>query len=146
MLRTLFFASLIIASVGPAVEAQEWARKMFPVTQHNFGTVARGSKTEYLFTFKNLYRDDLHIVGVRTSCGCTTPSVTKDTLKTYEEAAILAHFNTGTFQGQRGATITVSIDRPQPAEVQLRVDGFIRSDILLNPGQVDLGMVDHGTP
>jgi hypothetical protein len=65
-------------------------------------------------------------------------------LKTYDEASIIAHFNTDTFLGQRGATLTVVIDKPFYAEVQLRVDGYIRSDVILNPPGVDFGTIDLG--
>jgi uncharacterized protein DUF1573 len=126
--------------------AQEWARRMFPETNYNFGVVARGAKTEHRFPFSNLYLEDVHIAGVRASCGCTTPIVTRDTLKTYEQAEIIAHFNTDRFLGQHGATLTVVLDRPQPAEVQLRVDGYIRSDVVVTPGQVELGSIPQGTP
>ena len=73
---------------------QEWARKMFKVTEHDFGSVARGAKAEFRFVFENLYLEDIHVSDVRTSCGCTTPSVETPLLKTYEQGAILAHFNT----------------------------------------------------
>ena len=52
------------------------------------------------------------------------------TLKTYEKGAIIAHFNTDTFSGQRGATLTVTIDKPFYAQVQLHVSGFIRTDVI----------------
>ncbi len=123
---------------------QEWARKMFETTDHDFGAVARGAKTEFHFKFSNIYKEDLHIVGVRSSCGCTTPTVTKDYLKTYDEAAIVAQFNTHLFQGHKSATLTVTIDKPFYAEVQLHVQGTIRTDIVVSPGSVELGSVDSG--
>jgi hypothetical protein len=129
---------------GQAATAQEWAKKMFTVTSHNFGTVAKGSKTEYRFVFRNLYKEDLHVVGVRTSCGCTSPEVTKRDLKTHETAEIVAKFNTRTFLGQHGATLTVTFDKPFHAEVQLRVAGNIRGDVTFDPPFVDLGNVDLG--
>ncbi len=122
---------------------QEWAQNMFKVREHDFGTVARGAKAEYRFVFDNIYMEDVHIAGVRTSCGCTTPSVENPSLKTYEKGAILAHFNTPTFQGARGATLTVTIDKPFYAEVQLHVKGFIRSDVVVEPGSVQVGSVDR---
>jgi hypothetical protein len=133
----------LMAHAGPAM-AQEWATKMFPVTSHNFGTVAKGSKTEYRFVFRNIYNEDLHVVGVRTSCGCTSPEVTKRDLKTHETAEVVAKFNTRTFLGQHGATITVTFDKPFRAEVQLRVAGNIRGDVTFEPPFVDLGNVDLG--
>jgi hypothetical protein len=135
---------MILAMVSGSASAQEWARKMFKETRHDFGTVARSAKTEFRFSFKNIYVEDVHVSGVRASCGCTTPWLTKDTLKTYDEGELVAHFNTDRFTGQRGATLTVTFDRPQFAEVQLRVDGYIRTDVVINPGSVEFGSIDEG--
>lgn len=136
---------LVLSLCGmQAASGQEWARKMFKVTSHDFGSVARGAKAEYLFELQNIYEEDVHISGVRSSCGCTTPSITKDTLKTWNKGGILAAFNTRSFLGQRSATITVTIDKPFFAEVQLTVEGYIRSDVVFNPGAVSLGTVDMG--
>ena len=142
-LSMLLIAGLTVSTAGPA-EAQEWATKMFSVTSHNFGTVARGSKTEFHFTLRNLYKEPVHVVGVRTSCGCTSPVVTKHDLKTHEIGEVIAAFNTRTFLGQHGATLTVTIDKPYFAEVQLRVAGNIRGDVTFDPPFVDLGNVDLG--
>ncbi|NDH93494.1 MAG: DUF1573 domain-containing protein [Planctomycetia bacterium] len=132
-----------VAANRPLV-AQEWATKMFSVTSHNFGTVAKGSKTEYRFVFRNLYVEDVHVSGVRTSCGCTSPSITQNLLKTHETSEVVAAFNTRTFLGQHGATLTVTFDRPFSAEVQLRVAGNIRGDVTFEPASVNLGNVDLG--
>lgn len=142
-LVSLVMVAGMAAASRPAT-AQEWAKKMFSVTSHNFGTVARGSKTEYRFVFRNLYEEDVHVSGVRTSCGCTSPSVTKELLKTHETSEVVAAFNTRTFLGQHGATLTVTFDRPFTAEVQLRVAGNIRGDVTFEPPSVNLGNVDLG--
>jgi hypothetical protein len=125
---------------------QEWARKMFKVTEHDFGSVAAGAKVEYEFVIENVYMEDVHLASVRTSCGCTTPRIENALLKTYDKGAIVAHFNTDRFSGQRGATLTVTIDQPFPAEVQLNVRGYIRGDVVMDPGSVEVGNVDQGTP
>ena len=124
---------------------QTWARKMFKVTEHDFGTVARGAKSEFHFEIENLYEETVHIAGVRTSCGCTSVSLTKDTLKTWEKGSVVATFNTQSFLGHRNATITVTIDKPFYAEVQLNVQGYIRSDVVFAPGAVEFGAVDAGS-
>jgi len=144
LIRCASVATLAVAFSAEAAQAQDWANKMFSVTSHNFGTVARGAKTEYRFTFRNIYKEDLHVVGVRTSCGCTSPEVSKHDLKTHETADIVAKFNTRTFLGQHGATLTVTFDKPYFAEVQLRVAGNIRGDVTFDPPFVDLGNVDLG--
>jgi hypothetical protein len=136
---------LLALSSDPAI-AQEWARKMFEEgTEHKFGVVARGAKVEYRFPIKNLYVEDVHILSVRSSCGCTTPVVTKDTIKTFETAELIAQFNTRSFTGEKNATLTVTFDKPFLAEVQVHVSGYIRSDVVLSPGSVDLGSVQQGT-
>jgi hypothetical protein len=138
-----------IALLGAALLAvpasgQEWAEKMFSVTSHNFGTVAKGSKTEFRFIYRNLYEVDVHVSSVRTSCGCTQPAITKKLIETHETGEIVAAFNTRTFLGQHGATLTVTFDQPFYAEVQLRVAGNIRGDVTFEPASVNLGNVDLG--
>ncbi len=138
--------TLLLALLAPAIcSGQEWAKKMFATTSHDFGAVARGATVEYSFKFNNPFEEDVHIASVSSSCGCTTPRVTKDLLKTYDESAVIAVFNTKSFLGQRSATLTVRIDQPFPAEVQLSIAGYIRSDIVLTPGAAEFGTVDQGT-
>jgi hypothetical protein len=145
-MRTTTISALILtlACTAPA-SAQDWATKMFTTTEHEFGTVARGSKTEFEFKLKNIYLEDVHIADVRSSCGCTRPSIVKPTLKTYEEGAILASINTAAFSGQKGATVTVTIDRPVFAQVQLHVRCYICDDVLLQPESLQFGTVRQGT-
>ncbi len=84
MIRHLALALLALASTFAAtpVSAKEWAQKMFAATKHDFGHVAHGSKTDFAFEITNCYQEDVHIADVTTSCGCTTPTITKNTLRT----------------------------------------------------------------
>jgi hypothetical protein len=147
MLRCIVFGMFVVLMNTATCDvscAQEWARKMFEVSEHDFGTVARDSDIEYRFKFKNLYKEDVHIASISSSCSCTTATVTEDTLHTYETSEIVAKFNTSAFYGQKKATITVRIDRPYYAEVQLQVEGVIRTDVSFSPGKVDLGSIGQG--
>lgn len=143
---------MLAALASSHAVAQEWAEKMFGAREHNFGAVARGADTNYRFEITNIYKQDMHILGVRSSCGCTTPSledadgnaVDKLTLKTYETGYVVAKFNTRTHLGMKGATLTVTFGAPYVAEVQLRVHGNIRSDVVFTPGAVEFGEVDQG--
>ncbi|HEX3727848.1 MAG TPA: DUF1573 domain-containing protein [Pirellulales bacterium] len=149
MLRTivlaLTFGLLVVLASAPSASAQDWATKMFNTTSHDFGPVARGSKAQFRFQIKNVYEEDAHIVSVRSSCGCTVPQVTKNDLKTFETSEIIADFNTRDFLGQKTATLTVVFDKPFRADVQLHISGVIRSDVVLQPGAIDLGTIDVGT-
>lgn len=143
-LTSLLALGLVVVGYSEASAQASWAEKMFSVTKHDFRTVGRGTKSEFHFEFKNVYEEDVHVSAVRTSCGCTTPSVTKDTLKTHETAAIVATFNTRTHIGQKAATVTVVFDKPYYAEVQLKVSGFIRTDITFDPPEVGFGEIPAG--
>jgi hypothetical protein len=144
VLRNVLAFSICCMLAGPSAIAQDWAAKMFQTTSHDFGTVARGTKAQFRFQVKNIYEEDAHITSVRSSCGCTTPQVTKPDLKTFETGEIVADFNTRDFLGHKSATLTVHFDRPFTAEVQLQVAGFIQGDIVLQPGALDLGTIDLG--
>ena len=107
MLRT-FIAAIVVAQVASTpIFAQEWAEKMFNTLEHDFGTVARGAETVYRFEITNIYKQPMKILGVRSSCGCTSPSIENNTINTYEKAYLVAKFNThSTFVGLHGATLT----------------------------------------
>ncbi len=150
-MRTLATTALVLTALtaptgltaSPAF-AQAWATRMFEKTTHDFGSVARNSKTEYEFKLKNLFKENVHIASVRSSCGCTSPRIEKNWLKSHEQGAIIAKINTDTFRGSKGATLTVTIDRPFPARVQLHVKVNIRDDLLLTPASVQFGSVQRG--
>lgn len=140
---TLAVATL---SAPVAVQAQDWLRQAIPSEQrsHDFGNVARAAKTEHRFTITNPHDKEMHIRSIRASCGCTTPIIETKTIPPGGTGSILARFNTGTFTGHKSATLTVSIDRPFFTELQLRVKGYIRSDIVFNPGEANFGDVTLG--
>jgi hypothetical protein len=148
-MRVIVLALLLFVWVSPTVvaeevAAQDWAKAMFDHTSHDFGVVARGAKVQHRFKLENIYLEDLHIASVHSSCNCTIPEFTKDTLKTYETAEIIATIDTRTFLGAKQATIRVVFDKPFPAEVQLHVYCYIRSDVVVEPGEAQLGTVTQG--
>lgn len=140
------FATIFCASWQSAASAQDWLSRAIPAEHrsHDFGTVARSARTEHRFTINNVSERELHIRSVRASCGCTTPIVETETIPPGESGTILARFNTGTFTGQKKATLTVTIDRPFFTELQLNVQGYIRSDVVLHPGEIEFGQVPEG--
>ena len=147
--RALSIAVLVAALAGmePALAgAQDWAQKMFDHQDYDFGSVARGAEAQHRFPIKNLYKEDVHISAVYSSCGCTSPHITQDLLRSGETAYVVADFNTRSFQGPHSATITVLFDGQFSGEVRLQVKGNIRKDVVFIPGKVDLGTVDAGNP
>lgn len=146
--RALTLALCLLAAVatGRAACAQQWAREMFDHTSHDFGTVARGAKVQHTFTLENIYEEDVHIAAIKTSCGCTTPKLSQRLLKTWDKAEIVAEVDTRAYRGRKDTTLTVVFDQPFPAEVRLTVHVYIRSDLVIQPGEVQFGSVSQGTP
>ncbi|MCL2117337.1 MAG: DUF1573 domain-containing protein [Planctomycetaceae bacterium] len=132
------------------VFAQKWAEDMFEERRHSFGSVAIGVEAVHRFKFKNPYLEDIHIVAVTSSCGCTTPSWPKNAIKKGETGEIVAKLNTdGQHKGDKSATLTVVIqakngNQPIRAEVQLQVTSYIRPDVIIKPGVVEFGSIREG--
>jgi hypothetical protein len=142
--KSTLFSLLFVCLAAPA-GAQEWADKMFETRTHDFGSVAHYAKVEYEFIFTNTFLEDVHVADAQPSCHCTSVSIKNPLVKTYEKGAVVATFNTSAFLGVHAATITVTIDRPFPAIVQLQVNGVIRDDVSVNPAELVLGDVDSGS-
>ena len=144
ILKVLFALVIPLATISIA-NGQDWAVKMFSSTEHKFGSVPQGATAQHVFVINNIYKEDAHIASIQSSCGCTTPTIKKRYLKTYESTELLATYNTKSFLGDKSATITVIFDKPYYAEVQLNVSGFIRDDVTFTPGEVNFGEIDHAT-
>lgn len=143
-MRTLVAAAIVIAAWASTASATQLSG-LFKTTNHDFGTVARAAKTEYRFTFDNPYNQTIQVRSVRTSCGCTTPTVETEIVPPGGRGSILAKFNTGTHTGSRSATLTVTFDKPTFSEIQLHVKGYIRSDVVFQPGEAAFGNMMQGT-
>ena len=144
LLMAFLSLACLAGTTSTNVQAEQWGLKLFSETNHHFGTVSRNAKTEHAFVIENCFEEDVHIASVRSSCGCTNAVITKKTLKSWEKGEIIAQFNTRSFIGTKSAEITVVIDRPYYAEVKLTVGGTIRSDIVVEPGEVRFGDVELG--
>ena len=147
-MRATTLAGLILAvcALTNSALAQSQSDRMIASSQraHDFGTVARAAKTEHRFEIKNPYQQPMHLRSISASCGCTTPIIETEWIKPGEVGYVLARFNTGTFTGDRKATLNLMIDQPSSMMLQLNVKGYIRSDIVINPGQLNFGTVAQG--
>lgn len=126
---------------GTHAVGAHWSQTITKNTSHDFGAVAKASKQEHIFEFVNNLDTDLHMIGVRASCGCTIPTIMTPVVKPGATGKLKAKFDTMKFDGARGATLSVSIRKDSPyteyAELQFSVKGQIRRDVVLQPGSVD---------
>ena len=80
----------------------------FEKTEHDFGTIASGSKVDYSFQFKNTGEADLIITRAVGSCGCTIPEYPKTPIKAGESAKIDVSFNSAGKHGNQQKSVTIS--------------------------------------
>lgn len=139
------FVVAVCAAALPA-SAQPSADRLIPLAQraHNFGTVAKAAKTEHRFEIHNPFQKPMHLRSISASCGCTTPIIETEWIQPGQVGTVLARFNTGTFSGDRKASLNLVIDQPSHMQVQLNVKGYIRSDVVFNPGELNFGSVPEG--
>jgi hypothetical protein len=135
------WAAAILGS--PPAGAQSWVDSVFPERAFDFGTVARGSKIHHTFRLVNRTSQDIHIATWRTKCGCTEVRVGAQQIPPGTQTSIEAVVDTTKFLGYKPSGLTLIIDRPSFAEVDLNLSCFIRGDLVLNPGQVDFGNVQR---
>ena len=139
----LIIAFAIMGTTADSCSAQQWARSMFTEFSHDFGNVPKGQRPEHRFVIENKFKEDIKIRNVVSSCGCTSVSVSKKTLKTWEKAEVIAVFNSQAFNGFKQATVTVQFERPYIGEVQLTVRGNIvkTMGMSLSPKEILFGQV-----
>lgn len=86
----------------------------------------------------------MHLRSISASCGCTTPIIESEWIQPGQVGTVVARFNTGTFSGDRKASLNLVIDKPNYIQLQLNVKGYIRSDVVFNPGELNFGNVAEG--
>jgi hypothetical protein len=137
------FAWVLVATTS--AHAQSWVSSVFPERVYDFGTVARGSKLHHSFKVVNTTNREIHISDWRTKCGCTDVRVGSRVVLPGTQTVVEATIDTTKFEGYKASGLTLVLDKPSYAEISLDLNCFIRSDVLLSPGQVDFGTVSRGS-
>jgi hypothetical protein len=153
---TAFLLCLCIGSSNAC--AGTWADGLFSELRHEFGNIPRGSDQRCSFILSNTSDAPVRITGLSRTCGCTQITlddkvVLDQNIKNSRENRVVLPgqalqlgvvLDTRSFIGPKSAEIIVSFDQPTHADVRLTVNSFIRQDIVLNPGAIQLGTVSHG--
>ncbi len=95
----------------PAATTQEDKNKpelKFETEVHDFGTIKEGTQAKIDFKFANIGKEALILSSVNASCGCTTPSYTKEPVKKGEKGTVTAVYNSQGRPGPFTKTITVN--------------------------------------
>lgn len=144
--RSMLLGMLVCAMTTVEVAAANWADRLFTEAGHDFGPVPRGAKVRHPFVLFNRLNEPLTILNVRASCGCTTGRALASQVMPGESAVVEAEMDTRNFVGKKATVLFVSVVTAsgREAEVRLGVSSLILSDVVLNPGGLDFGVVARG--
>ncbi|WP_299823326.1 DUF1573 domain-containing protein [uncultured Pontibacter sp.] len=96
----------------------------FEKETHDFGTIAEGTQAAYEFKVKNVGTQPVIISAVQPSCGCTTPSWTKDPILPGKTGTIKAMYNSTGRPGPFHKSISVTSNAATPIQVL-----YIKGDV-----------------
>jgi hypothetical protein len=118
MMKKLSLAVLLAVLVSGVAFAQEKPGMNFKKTEHNFGTIKEEiGDVSTQFEFTNTGKSPLIIQRVSASCGCTTPSYTKEPILPGKNGTISATYSTVRRPGTFNKTIRVYTNVPDTVYV-----------------------------
>ncbi|HNX06147.1 MAG TPA: DUF1573 domain-containing protein [Bacteroidales bacterium] len=97
----------------------------FESLEHDYGTIVQGANGDCVFKFKNTGNEPLILSDVRKSCGCTTPTWSKEPILPGQSGEIKVGYNTNNV-GTFSKTITV-ISNATNANVTLIIKGTVNA-------------------
>jgi len=140
--------TLFVAAMGGLVFAQGSASSLFSELSKDFGATARGPVHTHYFTLKNTTNETIILGTPRVSCGCVSASVSQSSLAPGESGAVIAMMDSKRIpQANIPKTVTVFVSVQvgnRIEEVQLRVTGTARDDLVIAPDQLAFGTVRKG--
>ena len=87
----------------------------------DFGDIKPGTKNEHIFNLKNTGKMDLVIRDVKSSCGCTAVSPSKNIVPSGESVPLKVVFDSTGKSGRQNKTITVITNDPKNPTTILRI-------------------------
>lgn len=111
----------------------------------DFGTALEGTMVKHVFKIKNAGKGELMIRGIKTSCGCTAATPSKNHLAPGEETDIDVGFDTHFQKGHQIRTITAFTNDPGLPEAMMTMQGIVKQQVAATPAQVSFGTVRKGT-
>jgi hypothetical protein len=134
MKRTLVLLFVVVCGISlyaqqpvqpVVVDSTAKAKIIFESLNHNFGPIVYGGDGTCVFKFKNEGTIPLILTNVQASCGCTTPSWTRDPVAPGVTGEIKVAYDTkrmGTFS--KSITVTSNAETPT---VILRIAGEVKA-------------------
>ena len=110
------FSTLCMALAAVAMMAQDPVIT-FEKTEHDFGKINEGDgRVSVVFNFKNEGMAPLVLSNVRASCGCTTPTWTKEPVEPGQSGSITVTYNPNGRPGRFQKTVTITSNATDPTK------------------------------
>ena len=97
----------------------------YDMESFDFGDIKPGTKNEHVFNLKNTGKKDLIIHDVKSSCGCTAVSPSKNIVASGESVPLKVVFDSTGKSGRQNKTITVITNDPKNPTTVLRISSNI---------------------
>ena len=132
-MKKFFLLSLFVSLALTTLNAQDNRTQETPKNgpkitfnelEHNYGTIQKGGDGNCEFTFTNDGNEPLILTGVRASCGCTTPTWTKEPVMPGKTGTIKVRYNTNNV-GSFTKTITVTSNAVNASRSTLKIKGKV---------------------
>lgn len=111
------------SSADTNADAAKFPVMTFETTEHDFGTIDQGTPVEHLFKFTNTGNAPLVVVDAKSSCGCTVPTWSRESIPPGGEGEMLVKFN-GSGQNQVSKTVTITANT-QNGKEQVKIKAFV---------------------
>jgi len=97
----------------------------YDLESFDFGDIKPNTKNEHIFNLKNAGKKDLIIRDVKSSCGCTAVSPSKNIVSAGESVPLKVVFDSTQKSGRQNKTITVITNDPKNPTSVLRISSNI---------------------
>jgi len=114
-MSSIAFAQTTPTTTASATTDANKSEFKFNDESHDFGTLSKGSVCTYEFTFSNIGKEPLIISNVVPSCGCTTPSYSKEPVAPGQTGKIMVSYDSNRV-GPFSKSITISSNSKTPTK------------------------------
>jgi hypothetical protein len=140
-LTTLFLALVVSSGVSfcqPKISVDK--------TKIDLGVIYNGETKKARIVIRNIGSDSLKIVGVTTSCGCTTAKRPKDYLRRGEQDVVEVEFNSTGFRGKIEKHVSIMTNDPLVYTTEVTLVGDVIEELqpVGNASVIWLGAVPVG--
>lgn len=136
-MKKFIIASFMILGASYAALAQQPAPTapanpnapeiQFDEESHEFGNIKEGTMATYEFKFKNTGKEPLILTNVQASCGCTTPTWTREPIAPGKTGVVTAIYNSNGRPGSFSKSITVTSNAKTSTKI-LSIRGFVEAN------------------